>query len=75
MTPYKVMGVGMSSLIEYISWAPNLKRRWLDYVKKTPENMNDLGSGLGEQKKYRKNREKRKEKGKEVRWDEVLFQL
>ena len=37
--------------------------------------MNDLGSGQGEQKKYRKNREKRKEKGKEVRWDEVLFQL
>ena len=75
MTPYKVMGVGMSSLIEHISWAPNLKRRWLDCVKMTPEKMNDLSSGQGEQKKYRKNREKGKEKGKEVWWDEVLFQL
>ena len=69
------MGVGISSLIQHIRWAPNLKRQWLDYVKKTPENMNDLGSGQGEQKKYRKNREKRKEKGKEVWWEEVLFQL
>ena len=75
MTPYKVnMGVGISSLIQHIRWAPNLKRRWLDYVKKTPEKMNDSSSGQGKEKNYRKNREEKKKK-KKYDDDKVLFYL
>ena len=65
------MGVGISSLIQHIRWAPNLKRRWLDYVKKTPEKMNDLSSGQEKEKNYRKNREKKKKNKYDD--DKVLF--
>ena len=39
-----------------------MKRQWLDYVKKTPVKMNDLSSGQGKEKNYRKNREKKRKK-------------
>ena len=41
-------------------------------MKKTPEKMNDLSSGQGKEKNYRKNREKKKKK-KKYDDDKVLF--
>ena len=58
------MGVGISSLIQHIRLAPNLKRRWLDYVKKTPVKMNDSSSGQGKEKKIQKKQRKKKKKKK-----------
>ena len=71
MTQQKVMGAGKSSLIEHISWAPNLKRLWLHYVKMTPEKMNDLNSGQEEQKRIQK--KQREEKKKVKKYDEIKF--
>ena len=45
MTSQKLMSVGISSLIENISLAPNLKRQWLDNVKMTPQKVN--GARIG----------------------------
>ena len=39
------MSVGISSLIENISLAPNLKRQWLDNVKMTSKKVK--GAGIG----------------------------
>ena len=63
------MSVGMSSLIEHISWAPNLKRRWLDYVKMTPEKMHYLSSG----KKKNTEKTERKKKKQVKKYDEIKF--
>ena len=69
------MGVGISSLIQHIRLAPNLKRRWLDYVKKTPEKMNDLSSAQGKEKITGKKKEKKRKERKKCDDDKVLFQL
>ena len=43
-----------------------MKRRWLDYVKKTPEKMNDLSSAQGKEKITGKKKRKEKKRKKEV---------
>ena len=44
MTPQKVMGARMSSMIQHLSWGPHLKRLWLDNVKMTPQKV--MGAGI-----------------------------
>ena len=45
MTSQKLMSVGISSLIENVSLAPNLKRQWRDNVKMTSKKVK--GAGIG----------------------------
>ena len=39
-----LLGAGVDSLIQHLSWAPNVKRLWLDYVKMTPQKV--MGAGI-----------------------------
>ena len=41
MTPQKVMGAGISSIIQHLTSAPQLKRLWLYKVKMTPQKVMD----------------------------------